>query len=399
MLGEKRSFAHRIFRAPMISAPRSPVELLQALIRIPSVNPDGSPPHELAGEAECAAYVGQFLSEECGAEVHFDEVEPGRPNVIARLPGASNPSGRPRILFAPHTDTVSVAGMTIDPFGGDLREGKIWGRGASDTKGTMAAMLWAFRELRDRLPELNAEVSFAGLMGEETGQPGSRHFARTYRGQYDFAIVGEPTSLDVVHTHKGCVWIEVSTTGRACHGASPELGDNAITKLLPVIGAIDTELRAELAGYRNALLGLATVNIGRIRGGSRTNIVPDSCSVSLDFRETPELAAGGGARGKLEALLHRHGWAGIVAVEATVDTRPLDTELGNPFVQTLLSLGANPVGAPWFCDAAWLSELGDIPAVACGPGSIEQAHTKDEWLSVADLEAGVAFYRRFLEAL
>lgn len=377
----------------------SVTELLQALIQVPSVNPVGAPKSDHTGEAACAEFVGRFLEEHCGATVHYDEVEPGRPNVIGKLNSGGSDSGKPRILFAPHTDTVSVAGMTIDPFGGEIREGKIWGRGASDTKGTMAAMLWAFVELKDRLPELNAEVSFVGLMGEETGQPGSQHFGEKYRGQYDFCIVGEPTELDVVYTHKGCTWIDLIATGHACHGASPERGENAITKLLPVIQAIDTELRAELAQFENPVLGTATVNIGQLHGGSRTNIVPDECVASLDFRETPELAAAGGALGKLGDLLQRHGWADEIAVRAPVQTRPLDTDVQNPFVQTLLGLGVNPVGAPWFCDAAWLAEIGDIPSVACGPGSIAQAHTKDEWLKIEDLEAGVDFYRRFLEAL
>lgn len=374
-------------------------ELLQALIRIPSVNPDGAIEDGTTGEAACAEFVGAFLENECGAAVHFDEVEPGRPNVIGRLPGKSGESGAPRILFAPHTDTVSVTGMTIDPFGGEIRDGRIWGRGASDTKGTMAAMLWAFRELGDRLPDLNAEISFAGFMGEETGQPGSQHFAKKYRGQYDFAIVGEPTKLEVVHTHKGCIWIDLISHGHACHGASPENGENAITKLLPIVHAIDTDLRAELATYEHPVLGTSTVNIGQLHGGSRTNIVPDRCVASLDFRETPELASDGGVMEKLRALLARHGWSDCVEIQAPVETKPLNTDIENPFVQTLLSLGSNPVGAPWFCDAAWLAELGDIPSVACGPGSIAQAHTKDEWLKVEDLEAGVDFYRRFLEAL
>ncbi len=377
----------------------SPAELLRALIRIPSVNPEGDPESDITGEAACAAFVGQFLEQACGATVRYEEVEPGRPNVIGTLPGAAPGSGKPRILFAPHTDTVSVTGMTIDPFGGEIRDGKIWGRGASDTKGTMAAMLWAFHQLRDRLPDLNAEVTFAGFMGEETGQPGSQYFAERNRGQFDFAIVGEPTELDVVHCHKGCVWVELVATGRACHGASPERGENAITKLLPVLQAIDTELRAELATFANPVLGPATVNIGLINGGSRTNIVPDRCTASLDFRETPELARAGGVVERLKALLERHGWADSIEVNAPVDTRPLDTPVDHPLVQTLLSLGARPVGAPWFCDAAWLSELGGIPSVACGPGSIAQAHTKDEWLRIDDLEAGVDFYRRFLEAL
>jgi acetylornithine deacetylase/succinyl-diaminopimelate desuccinylase-like protein len=383
----------------MPAAIDSPAQLLRALIRIPSVNPDGDPGSPHTGEAACAEFVGRFLTEECGASVFFEEILPGRPNVIARLTPHHPDSAKPRILFAPHTDTVSVAGMTIDPFGGEIREGRVWGRGASDTKGTMAAMLWAFRELRGRWNELNAEVTFAGFMGEETGQPGSQHFARTRRGQFDFAIVGEPTGLDVVHTHKGCVWVDLTATGRACHGAQPERGDNAITKLLPVLQAIDTELRAELSTFENAVLGPATVNIGLIRGGSRTNIVPDHCTASLDFRETPELNAAGGAMGKLSELLNRNGWAGSIAVKSTVDARPLDTDVANPFVQKLIALGTKPAGAPWFCDAAWLAELGDIPSVACGPGSIAQAHTEDEWLSIADLEAGADFYRRFLESL
>lgn len=377
----------------------SPAQLLRSLVRIPSVNPDGDPGSPGTGEAACARFVGDFLAAECGASVRYDEVLPGRPNVIARLTPHRPDSAKPRILFAPHTDTVSVAGMTIDPFGGDIRDGRVWGRGASDTKGTLAAMLWAFRELRDRLDRLNAEITFAGFMGEETGQPGSRHFAETHRGRFDFAIVGEPTGLEVVHTHKGCVWVELSASGRACHGASPEKGDNAIAKLLPVLQAVDGELRTELAGFVHPVLGPSTVNIGLIRGGSRTNIVPDRCTASLDFRETPELAAAGGALGRLGALLQRRGWADRIAVRATVDARPLDTAIDNPFVQRLLALGARPVGAPWFCDAAWLAELGQIPAVACGPGSIDQAHTEDEWLAVEDLEAGAVFYRRFLESL
>lgn len=377
----------------------SPAQLLSALIRVPSVNPDGDPGSPHTGEAACARFVGDFLASACGAAVTYDEVLPGRPNVIARLTPHHPDSSKPRILFAPHTDTVSVVGMTIDPFGGEIRDGKVWGRGASDTKGTMAAMLWAFRGLRERLPDFPVEITFAGFMGEETGQPGSQHFAAAYRGQFDFAIVGEPTGLDVVHTHKGCVWVELTASGRACHGASPELGENAITRLLPVLQAIDTELRAELATFKNPVLGPATVNIGMVRGGSRTNIVPDRCTAALDFRETPELAAAGGALGRLGALLQRRGWAESIAVKATIDTRPLDTDVANPYVQKLLGLGARPVGAPWFCDAAWLSELGDIPSVACGPGSIAQAHTEDEWLSIADLEAGAAFYRRFLESL
>lgn len=381
----------------MSATPATVRELLQQLIRIPSVNPDGDPGTPHTGEKACAEFVGEFLRR-CGAQVTCDEVLPGRPNVIGRFP-SSRGEGRPRILLAPHLDTVGVGGMTIAPFDGGERGGKIFGRGASDTKGSMAAMLWALWELRDRIGGLGAAVSFAGFMGEESGQPGSRHFAEHYRGQFDFAIAGEPTGLDIVHACKSVIWAELTATGSPAHASTPERGDNAITRLTPVLAAIDTELRAEIAAFTNPVLGAPTVNIGMIRGGDRANIVPGRCWAAVDLRETPELVAAGGAKGKLGELLRRHGWAGDIAVRFAVDSTPLYTDPEHPVIRKMRDLGARPVGAPWFCDAGWLAETGGIPAVACGPGSIAQAHTADEWIAVEDLEAGVRFFRRFLESL
>lgn len=378
-----------------LKTPSTSVELLQALISIPSVNPDGDPGTDRTGESDCARFVGAFL-EQCGAEVSFEEVLPGRPNVIGRFP--VNESGKPKFLFAPHTDTVGVGGMTVDPFGGEIRDGKIWGRGASDTKGTMAAMLWALWKLRDRIADLGAEIAFTGLMGEESGQPGSDHFAINHEGAFDFALVGEPTELDIVHTHKSCIWVEISATGHAVHGATPELGENAVLKIARAVEAIDAELPPEFAAFENPVLGKPTVNVGMINGGTRTNIVPDRCTAMIDFRETPELARAGGAKGKLAGLLQRHGWAEEIVVDSVVDSTPLDTDPENPFVKKLQGLGSKLTGAPWFCDAGRLAE-GNIPAIACGPGSIAQAHTKDEFIEIEAFEAGVDFYCRFLESL
>src|SRR3954468_21138373 len=152
-----------------MNMPASVVELLQALVRIPSVNPSGTPGTTEVGELRCAEYLLELLRG-LGAEAELREVLPGRPNVVARFP--SDRPGKPRLLFAPHTDTVSVAGMTIDPFGAELRDGKIWGRGACDTKGSMTAMLWGLRQAREQLPGLGWEIWFAGLAGEEAGQQG-----------------------------------------------------------------------------------------------------------------------------------------------------------------------------------------------------------------------------------
>ncbi|MEM0969447.1 MAG: M20/M25/M40 family metallo-hydrolase, partial [Verrucomicrobiota bacterium] len=207
-------------------------DLLQHLIRIPSVNPDGGADGAISGEKKMADAVASFLSEACGASVTLEEVRPERPNVIGRFGGSSTEAhdARPRLLFGPHTDTVGVKGMSIDPFSGDLRDGKIWGRGASDTKGSMAAMLWALREVSGEIDDLGCRPMFVGFMGEESNQYGSQHFAREHADEVDFALVGEPTELNAVHAHKACWWIRISVGGVAVHGSKPELGENAILK-------------------------------------------------------------------------------------------------------------------------------------------------------------------------
>jgi len=378
--------------------PSSVIELTQALVRIPSVNPDGDPGTGQTGEQNCAEFVGSFL-EHSGAEVFLDEVLPGRPNVIGRFPSAPSADGKkkPRIVFGPHTDTVGVGGMEIDPFGGEVRDGRVWGRGASDTKGPMAAMLWALHEMRDEIPGLPVEVHFAGFMSEESAQLGSQHFAR-HHGPYDFAIIAEPTELKTVFRHKGCLWADIHTTGIAAHGATPEAGENAIVRMARLVSALDGEFRELLveAGGTDEWLGGSTINIGMIRGGTRSNIVPDSCTLRVDIRTTPGLQKHGGALVLLRDFIARHDAAAAVTIAA--DAQPLGTDPEHPLVHRLVSCGAALTGAPWFCDAAFLAAHG-TPAVAIGPGSIAQAHTKNEFIRIEDLKNGAAFFRGFLQSL
>ncbi|MGB9274423.1 MAG: ArgE/DapE family deacylase [Terrimicrobiaceae bacterium] len=361
-------------------------DLLRELIRIPSVNPDGDPGSARTGEKECASFVADFL-QSCGAEAGIEEILPGRPNVLGRFP--SQGKGKPRLLFAPHTDTVSVAGMTIDPFAADLREGKVWGRGASDTKGSMAAMLAALVECRDILPGLSHEIWFAGLMGEEAGQQGAKTLSA--REKFDFAIVGEPTRLQIVNTHKGATWLELRTRGRAAHASTPQNGENAIEKMVDALKIVRRELQADFASRIDQTLETPSFNIGTIHGGTKINIVPDVCEVLVDIRTIPGQ--------DLSAILNSltEGCRGL-EIERRKTSGPLNTDPAHAMIGVLESCGARCVGAPWFCDAAIFAAAG-TPAVALGPGSIEQAHTADEWISVADLEDGVAFFKRFLHSL
>jgi len=379
----------RLVRARM-TAPASVVELLQQLIRIPSVNPHGDPGTNQTGELRIAEWLVNFLRD-CGAEAELSAAMPDRPNVVARW--RANGQGKPRLLFAPHTDTVSVAGMTIDPFGAEIRDGKVWGRGASDTKGPMASMLWALREMRDKLPTLGAEIWFAGLANEEAGQHGAKVLAE--QESFDFVIAGEPTSLDVVHTHKGCTQLRLVAHGRASHAARPDLGDNAIYKMAEVVRFIRDGLARELSLNPDPILGPCSISVGTISGGSKINIVPDRCETTVDIRTLPE-------QDTPEFLPHlRRRLLGVCPdLEIEVgQSQPLWTDPAHPLIAGLCTaLGAKCVGAPWFCDAAVFAATG-TPAVAIGPGSIAQAHTEDEWIEVAELERGVDFFKRFLTAL
>jgi acetylornithine deacetylase/succinyl-diaminopimelate desuccinylase-like protein len=374
------------------------VALLQQLVRIPSVNPDSHPGTDCSnlGEEKIARQVGELLGK-LGAEVHFEDVQPGRPNVIGRFPCRGTPKAR--VLLAPHLDTVGVGGMTIDPFEGEIADGRVYGRGACDTKGTMAAMLAALAELHGRLPDFSTEITFVGLMGEETGQPGSIDFARRHAGAYDFALVGEPTGCQIVHAHKGCTWMDLAARGRACHASRPDLGDNAIVIASRLVLALDGKFRQLLReNFSDPVLGETTINPGEIHGGTRPNIVPDRATLTIDMRTTPAFVSADPVK-VLTDFLDREFPGCAIHVYERFSCRPLHTPAGDPMLQRLLeATGRELTTAPWFCDAAHLA-VGGIPSVAAGPGSIEQAHTEDEWISIEALEEGVEFYRSFLASL
>ncbi len=362
-----------------------PLQLLQELIRIPSVNPDGDPGVSAAGEGSIADYLKIFL-EGLGAEVELREVLPGRPNVVARFP--SNRPGKPRLLLAPHTDTVSVLGMTIDPFLGELRDGKVWGRGASDTKGPMTAMLGALQAMTGQLSDLSHEVWFAGLMGEEAGLLGSVALAE--QENFDFVIVGEPTGMKAVHAHKGASWLTLTARGRSAHASTPEAGENAIVSAMTSLAALREAFDRESGMILDPVLGKSTMSVGILRGGSKVNIVPDYCHAEVDMRIVP----GFDVKKFLRDFSANHS---SVSIEAQISP-PLYTDPAHPMLRSLENLGILPATAPWFCDAASFGQKG-IPAIALGPGSIAQAHTADEWISISEVDAGASAFKTFLLSL
>jgi len=372
--------------------PADVVSLLQHLVRIPSVNPENAPGTELTGEAEIANFLAGWL-EGLGATVTQEEIRPGRPNLIARF---APMDGRPRILLGPHLDTVGVGGMTIEPFGGVLRDGRIWGRGASDTKGPMAAMLWALRQTRELQKTSPVAIDFVAFMGEESNQWGSKDFAKNHGHEYTFALVGEPTSMEVVHVTKGSLWTTLKATGKAAHSSQPHRGENAILKLIRAIDTLDHHLGTKLASFDHPVLGHSTLNVGVIQGGSRPNIVPDAATAVIDIRITPSLAAEGGALKLLQDTLSSFDLP--IEIVNPHENPPMETDADHPVIKALLENGSKLAGAPWFSDAAHLSD-GGIPSICIGPGSIDQAHTIDEFIDISALEAGSAFFEKFIRRI
>ena len=379
----------------MASQPTS-VRLLQDLIALPSVNPAFFSDPQLHGEHRVAAFL-ESAARRQGLDVESQAVVPGRSNLLVRL----SPRGevRHRVLLAPHMDTVGepAYALQLTPV---VRDGRIYGRGACDTKGSVAAFFQSLLNVAAAGPRPNhTEILFVGLIDEENMQLGSRHFAQ-HGPQGDLAIVGEPTGLEIVTAHKGDVWLRLRTTGRSAHGATPHRGKNAVTAMARIVLALETEYAAELAARpAHPRLGRPTVNVGRIDGGRQPNIVPAECTIDIDRRTLPgETEAG--VRREIIALLRRHGLKASYDNLRTSPCEPLDTCPDLPLVRSLTRAAGRKgtQGVHYFTDAAPLA-AGGTPSVVFGPGDIAQAHTEREWLAISQLEKSIQILERFLRAL
>ena len=371
-------------------------KLLQELIALPSVNPAFLPPGDpRAGEKRVAEFLAATAAH-AGLSVEFQKVLPGRSNLIARL----LPSGkvRQRIVLAPHMDTVGVADEK--QFTPRHKAGRIHGRGACDTKGSVAVFLSALIKLASaRRRPSSTEICFVALVDEENGQAGSRFLAKS-GFKADLAIVGEPTRLQIVTAHKGDLWLQLETKGKAAHGSRPELGRNAVHLMAKIVHLLETDYARQLRRRRHALLRHATINVGAISGGRQPNIVPDRCIIRIDRRTIPG-ESDSEVKREILRFIRRHGLtASMLDSKNEEPAPPLETNPRLPLVQQFLhSAGQKKAaGVDFFTDAGVLAAAG-IPCVVFGPGDIAQAHTNDEWVSTRELATGNRILHRFLESL
>lgn len=372
----------------------SPAEqLLRDLIAIPSVNPAFVPPnHPHAGEQRLAAFVAE-TAKKGGLEVELQNVVDDRSNVIARL----TPQGqvKRRILLAPHMDTVPCASeKQLAP---EFQGGKLFGRGACDTKGSLAVFLQTLLDLAraERRPK-ETEIVLVALVDEENAQGGSRIFGGSgFRA--DLAIVGEPTRLRIVTAHKGDIWLRLRTSGRAAHGSRPDLGRNAVLEMARVVQLLETTYANKLKEKEHPLLGHATINVGSIWGGNQPNIVPDHCEITADRRTLPGESEKRVFQ-EIRELLNAHKLRADLLDFKGLESPPLETSEDNEIIKDLMTEARQhrPAGVDFFCDAAILSQAG-IPSVVFGPGDIAQAHTADEWILVRQLNTAGSILRRFFD--
>lgn len=352
----------------------SAVALARDLVRIDTVR---------GGEGAAARLVAQRLAD-TGIDCALHELSPGRDGLIARLPGGD--PGAPALCFTGHLDTVGLGTQrwSCDPLGGEIDGGRLWGRGSSDMKGGVAAMVVALEALA-RLP-LCRPIVVVLCASEESGAQGAVHLAE-HLGAVGAIVVGEPTSGRVAVAHKGVAWLGLRCRGKAAHASTPHLGSNAISAMARVIERL-TDLRLDAQPHPH--LGGPTVNVGTVRGGEAPNVVPDQCDATIDVRLVPgfqlddAVAAIGGAIGDIADVT-------VELALPAVHTSPED-----PWLKTVLHhAGGDPIAVNYFTDASVLAPVcGHPPVAIVGPGDPVLAHQVDEWCSVAAIARAAELYER-----
>ncbi len=373
------------------------VTLLRDLVKRRSFNPPGE-------EAQVGTQVADWLRQ-AGLAVSLQGVSGVRSNVIARLRGKGT---RPALLMCAHLDTVPI-GETAwqhEPLGAEIEDGRLYGRGSVDTKGSLAAMMAAAASLYRSHLTLEGDLILLATVGEETGCLGARAFQHSggMKG-VGAVVVGEPTSLELVVAHRGALWLELVLHGQAAHGSMPERGVNAIQAACRLLQRISQHAFAHVA---HPLLGSPTVNAGTIQGGIQPNIVPDLCRATIDIRTVP-------GQSHVAVLADVHGLADEIAnnmpglsveVRTILDIPSLATPPDAPLILAASDImmeqtGRAPVirGAPYFTDGALLAEIEHTPALVSGPGEQTLAHSVDEHIEIAEAVKAAIFYRRLAERL
>jgi len=372
------------------------LEIVSDLIRIES--------HKFAQgeEREIALHIQKILEKE-GIRNDLVEVEERRCNIYGYLPGEEEEN---YLMFNGHTDTVPPFDMTIPPFDPVIREGLLYGRGSVDMKSAVGAMLAAMIGLKRGGFSLRKGLVFAGVIDEEKSCKGTEHIVR-HGPIPKMAVIGEPTDLYVSIAQKGMEWIEVSFSGKAAHGSRPKEGINAIYLASECIRLIREELEPALEKRIHPLVGAPTINVGVIQGGDDPNIVADKCVIRIDRRWTPEETIEGiteeveklAARVTKNNSLGSYSLRGMREHTAALLNKPFVIEADHPLVlkaskevERVVGEKREPRGFPAWSDAGQLSNERGVNCIVLGPGSLEKAHSNDEYVPVEEVMQAYQIY-------
>ncbi len=366
------------------------VRLTREMVRMRSVNPPGD-------ERPVAEYLATE-ARQSGLEAELQELDLGRSNCVVRLPGGDAPA----LVFTGHLDVVPPGEQAWehDPFGADLADGRVYGRGSADMKGGVAAILAAMIGLRSTGFHPAGDVVLAATAGEEAGLYGARAMVdRASLQGAGYLVVAEPSDLNVFVAEKGVLWMDVHYYGRTAHGSMPWLGVNAVSamaRLIPVLEAYPFRFE------ESPILGKPTLSVNVIGGGNKTNVVPDHCRIVLDMRTVPtqdHAVLIDEVRRQAEAVARASNQE--IRVDITVDQndRSVETNPEEPLVQAMAAsvravTGQEPriEGVTYATDAAVLAPGFKIPMVICGPGAPGMAHQPDEWVAVEQLTQAAEAY-------
>jgi acetylornithine deacetylase len=363
--------------------------LLEQLVKIDSVNPDLVPGG--AGETQIAKFIQGWLEQQ-GFETHWLEHTPGRPSVVGIARGTG---GGKSLMLNGHIDTVTTAGMSIPALEPRIENGRLYGRGSYDMKCGVAAMLTAAAQAKTL--GLHGDVIVACVADEENASIGTSEVVRKFKA--DAAIVCEPTNLEMTVAHKGFVWANITTHGKAAHGSRPDLGVDAIAKMGAVLVELERLADRLAQNLHHALLGTGSIHASIISGGEERSSYPASCSLEIERRtvpgETPEMV-----RAELQAIIDacaardpNFGASleiGLVRQAHECAANEAILQRLNHQAKKLTGLEPKLVGAPYWTDCAILAEAG-IPSFLYGPSG-EGAHAAIEWVDLESLETCVRVY-------
>jgi succinyl-diaminopimelate desuccinylase len=356
------------------------IALCARLVQIRSVNPPG-------GELVIAEYVAGELAA-AGIATEMIPHGPDRASVLARIAGRGDAAN---LLYSAHLDTVPVGAETWlhDPFGGEVADGKVWGRGAADMKGGLAAMIAAALALVEARTPLTGDLILAFTAGEESDSLGAYAVAkRTDLGPVGAIVVSEPSSNDLFVAEKGALWVELTTYGQTAHGSMPELGRNAVMMMVALLGELD---RLPVTCAEHPLLGTFSRSINTIDGGVKTNVVPDQCVATVDMRTVPGQDHAALLR-QIEALIadlsaRQSGFR--ASLKILNDNLSLTTPPDHPTVARMAGVietvvGRRPVpgGVRYYSDAVAYVPAFAAPMLICGPGQAGLAHQPNEYVAI-----------------